>query len=385
MMSSAVTAPRCSSPLLKHPLRLNATLRYISTRTPPISDNEGENGLNTRTAATAAAAGMLTATIATAAPASANTDGNGHNCADVQIPVSVGGETGNIAGTLCGPRDADTVQVLVHGYSYGRYYWDFPMGDGRYSYTQHANQAGMATLAIDRLGVGESMRPSGLTLTYRNSVDTIHQVVQAVRSGEYGSYSNVALVGHSLGTVVSYMEAGIYQDVDAVVATGGTHGLNLLNFSSKLPAILYPASSDSQLNGYGPGYTTTRPGTRDVFYHMPNTDGSVLQLDEQLKKASALGEMLTGLPYPVTSRSGQITAPVLTVVGEHEGFFCGGLTGAPCGSAEELAAFERGYLGSAAAVDAHVQQNAGHNLNLHRNAPEVFAVINGWLQRQLGG
>ena len=54
---------------------------------------------------------LPTAATGTAAPRS-----------EVQVPVSVPGGSGPIAGTLCRPPGATTVQHLVHGYTYGRYY-----------------------------------------------------------------------------------------------------------------------------------------------------------------------------------------------------------------------------------------------------------------------
>jgi hypothetical protein len=47
-------------------------------------------------------------------------------CRNVSIPVSAAGQTSNIAGTLCVPPGATSVQLLVPGWTYGRYYWDFP-------------------------------------------------------------------------------------------------------------------------------------------------------------------------------------------------------------------------------------------------------------------
>ncbi|MQA13040.1 MAG: alpha/beta fold hydrolase [Pseudonocardiaceae bacterium] len=148
----------------------------------------------------------------------------GTECREVTVPVTIAGQTGPIAGTLCVPPGATTVQVLVHGLSYGRYYWDLPYQHETYSYVQDAGQAGYATLAIDRLGIGESWHPASALVTYDSNANAVHQVVQAARGGDLGSqFEKVVLVGHSLGSVIGYLEAGTYQDVDAAVFTGGGH------------------------------------------------------------------------------------------------------------------------------------------------------------------
>ena len=81
-------------------------------------------------------------------------------CTDVRISVTIGdGLSVPIAGRLCVPAGATTVQLLLHGVTYGQHYWDLPFQPEKYSYVAAANQAGYATLNIDTLGVGGSFRP----------------------------------------------------------------------------------------------------------------------------------------------------------------------------------------------------------------------------------
>jgi hypothetical protein len=47
-------------------------------------------------------------------------------CRPVSVPMTLGGLSGPIAGTLCTPGRTRTLEVLVHGFTYGQYYWDFP-------------------------------------------------------------------------------------------------------------------------------------------------------------------------------------------------------------------------------------------------------------------
>ncbi len=108
--------------------------------------------------------------------------GQGSRCVDVDFSVALDPSTPEeyrIAGELCVPRGrrSKTLQILIHGASYNRHYWDFPHRPRRYSYVRHANDSGYATLAIDRLGSGDSDRPVPELVTVHASAYTIHQVV----------------------------------------------------------------------------------------------------------------------------------------------------------------------------------------------------------------
>jgi hypothetical protein len=99
-------------------------------------------------------------------------------CSELRVPVSVPGGSGPIAGTLCQPPGATTVQLLVHGYTYGRYYWAMPQVTETYSYAWGANLAGYATFALDRIGIGASWHPPSPLITYDSNVSAVHQVVR---------------------------------------------------------------------------------------------------------------------------------------------------------------------------------------------------------------
>jgi hypothetical protein len=73
--------------------------------------------------------------------------GQESRCVDVDFSVALDPSTPEeyrIAGELCVPRGrrAQTLQILIHGASYNRHYWDFPHRPRRYSYVRHANDSG---------------------------------------------------------------------------------------------------------------------------------------------------------------------------------------------------------------------------------------------------
>lgn len=305
-------------------------------------------------------------------------------CADVRIPITLGdGSSGSIAGRLCVPAGATSVQLLLHGITYGQFYWDIPFQPENYSYVVAANQAGYATLNIDRLGAGGSFHPPSALVTLENNVGAVHQVVQALRSGAVGgtAFKKVVLVGHSYGSLVSFTVAGRFQDVDALVPTGASHQMNTVNVLTRLIPTTQPATLDPKFasSGLDLGYLTTRLGTRVVFHNVHNTDPGVIALDEQLKETVTASELITAIPASVLNPSRQINIPVLAVNGTDEPLFCNGLLAGDCSTAAALVASERPFYGPNVTLDALVVPDTGHDVTLALSAPKTLAAIQEWL------
>jgi pimeloyl-ACP methyl ester carboxylesterase len=330
---------------------------------------------------------VIAAAIAVGALTSANSAAaDTPPCRQITVKVTLGAQNRTIAGTVCTPHRATTLLVLIPGVTYNRSYWDFPYGDGTYSFTKYENRAGYATLALDRLGTGRSSHPLSGTLTYDAHVDTIHQVIEAARRGELGDrFHKVVLVGHSYGSLIAYGIAGRYQDIDALVATGASHTPDFLGLALTLGVNSHPALLDSKFAGrlLDPLYVTTNRGARHVFYYKPNADPRVVEKDEELKDLTNLAEVVTA---PMLDRVGdvseQINIPVLTVIGQNDRFNCGAAA-ADCSSSEALADSEREHFGPTAVVEAAVIPHAGHALNLELSRTLAWSRISDFLHRQL--
>ena len=90
---------------------------------------------------------MVLGAFATAQPAAAESM---LQCSDhtLNVTLSRGAtDTYQVVGTLCsqGPAAGKTVQLLLHGATYARYYWDFPYQSEHYSYVRSATKRGYAT------------------------------------------------------------------------------------------------------------------------------------------------------------------------------------------------------------------------------------------------
>ncbi len=375
----------------------------------------------------AAALTLLAPTAAVAAEAAEA----GPRCREVEVAIALiegGPKNQRIVGDLCEPKGvrATAIQLLVHGITYDAGYWSYPDrtgGTDRYDYVAHANRAGFATLAIDRVGSTRSSKPLSTDLTIESNAHSVHEVVQAIRTGEIRRsdgrrFTKVVYVGHSYGTWTGWFEVGRYRDVDAAVFTAASSKGAPTALANAL-GNLYPAMFDEKFRdaGLDPGYLTTLPNTRyQSFYAPAEADPAVIAHDEATKSTVTFSELAKFRDILTTKHD--IRVPVLLVAGEQDSLFCrenfhpfpagaqldaatrphedrtlpetGDVTGlrfgaTRCDTPQELIADERAHLGSNMPVlDAYVLPGAGHDLNQAPRAREFFAFTQRWIRAQLG-
>jgi pimeloyl-ACP methyl ester carboxylesterase len=312
----------------------------------------------------------------------------GATCEDLSFPVSVVGTAHTMFGRLCIPAGgADTVQVLIPGASYRSVYWDIQVTPEIRSFRRAMNNAGYATLAVDRLGTGRSSVPLSAVVTALTEANAVHQVVTALRSGALGpGFDKVIVGGHSLGSAISVIEAATYRDVDGVLVTGMTHHLNVLG-TAPIAATLAPAILDPAFAGSGldPGYLTTLPGTRFSSMHGPAAyNTAVAQYEEATKDVVAATEIGDAALFgSVAPYSILIDVPVLTVVASRDPVICG-LLATNCGSSATLLRDELPFYAPAARLRAFLLNGYGHALNYAPNAPDYHNVVVQWADGMVG-
>jgi pimeloyl-ACP methyl ester carboxylesterase len=307
------------------------------------------------------------------------------------VPVSLADGLPNdytIRGRLCLPTETvpTTVQVLLHGATYNGIYWDFPYQPERYSYVQALVADGYATLDIDRLGFGSSSHPLTPLVTMETGAHAIHQVIQAARKGALGvRFDRVIVVGHSHGTVIAWREAAAYHDIDGLIATGNTHLVSPTT-ALDISLHLYPASMDPQFadSGLDPGYLTSRPGSRGVFYQANDADPKVIAKDEATKDTVALLDLFPTYQVELfDGDSSMIHVPVLIAVGRYDRLMCS-FDASNCSTASTLLAAEKPFYGGTKCLDAYVLPGAGHDINLHLNSQDFFRAAAAWSDRWIG-
>jgi pimeloyl-ACP methyl ester carboxylesterase len=320
------------------------------------------------------AAVLLAALVPVPAPANADTA-----CQDVNTPVQFGLVQQVMYGRLCVPQGATTVQVLVPGGTYTSGYWDIPVDSGTRSVTRAMNAAGVATMAVDRIGSGRSSKPLSLLVDVPSQAQAVHQVIGNLRA----RFAKVLLGGHSIGSAIAMVEAGTYRDVDGLLITGMTHQWDYVR---AVPALtnLIPASLDPRLalRGLDAGYLTTAPGTRYTMFHAPGPNiPAVIDLDESTKDVVSTNEFVTTalMSNLVLPASTNITAPVMMVQTSAD-YFCGTPPlGADCSSPEALVASERPFYPKVPRLNAFVINGYGHVFNFDADdAASYHAAVTAW-------
>lgn len=312
---------------------------------------------------------LFAATLFVPAPAQAA------GCEDLYVPVTVALLPQTVHGRLCAPPGASTVVVLIPGGTYNASYWDIAYTPEVRSFRLAMNQAGIATLALDRLGTGAGSKPLSALLSASVQATAAHQVIQSVRP----RFAKVIVGGHSIGSAMAMIEAGRYRDVDGVLVTGMTHRMNLTTVIPTL-AQMIPAPLDPAVPGRDAGYLTTAPGTRYAAFHTPGPlDEGAIANDESTKDVFAATEAVDSLTLTtvVIPASQRINVPTLLVVGDDPNF-CGLPLGSDCSSPSALQASEAPFFGSS--VQAFILNGYGHAINYAPNAPTYFGVVKNWLK-----
>jgi pimeloyl-ACP methyl ester carboxylesterase len=281
--------------------------------------------------------------------------------------------------TIPAEQRRDELQILVHGAGSDHRYWDWPLEAERYSYVEWATQRGIATLNIDCIGCGHSSYPPGAEIDLAAHVHTLDQVVNAVRTGLPGvpSFARVVLVGHSMGSVVCGAAAAC-EDVDAVVLTGYLPVDGTPAMGDDLFAFAFVPALDElpQLNGIvDDGYLVPRAdlGVEQLRYWAAATDPAILAFDSLIKGPATKAELCDAAVAGPAIRA--ISTPALALIGQHDAL----LIDQTLGETDTHDTVRRVAQGIGSNFEFVVVPDTGHMLNLHRNAHEVFALLDAWL------
>jgi pimeloyl-ACP methyl ester carboxylesterase len=290
----------------------------------------------------------------------------------------------SIATKLCGPEPLDgrVLHVLISGATYGSLAWDFPYQPERYSYVRALARAGVATLNVDRLGIGASSHPRSADVNINSHIFVFHQLIQAARNGTFGTrFDKIVIVGHSYGSVIAYGVGNRYPDeVNGVIISGLQHEFDPA-FLREFWANLHPANEEGgRFSGLDSGYLTSRPGTRADYYRAEAADPKVIELDEATKDTftTADGETFP----PVMSESKGIRAPVLDVIGEDDRWFCFGQS---CSGPNSTMSRSRRYYADDICYEQFIIPGSGHDVNTHFESYRWFAAAAEWTARMVQG
>jgi pimeloyl-ACP methyl ester carboxylesterase len=282
-----------------------------------------------------------------------------------------------VQGTLVRPAAGCSASVLLamHGLSYGKWAWDFPLRPETYSVAQALAERGYAMVTIDRLGYGSSHggEPNGYTLTVEGYAEMTAQIAKRLRSGNYGAtnptaFAHVGLIGHSAGSEAVELAAGLHPDIaDALIATAYTHEPFVNNewlLREWVPGDNVRAAMDDY------EYFQSNPTTRaKEMHYLPNTDADVVDLDNALANLTPSGEIYSINPQPSRFVMGSIKIPTLLVLADRDDLFP-----ASFGPSEMQL-----FLSATDKTLVVAGPNTGHSFMLERNAPATNDAIADWL------
>ncbi|MFW2404588.1 MAG: alpha/beta hydrolase [Gammaproteobacteria bacterium] len=311
----------------------------------------------------------------------------GVKCQDRTISVKLTEDawfTHAIVGTLCwtGELDDKTLAVMVSGAGYGSVYWDFPYQSDTYSFVRSALRRGLVTFNFDRLGMGRSDRPFGLSLGVDNQSYALAQIIENLAAEH--AFGAVVTLGHSFGSTIALAHALSYpQNVDGLVLTGFVHnsnpGFNLaMRDGVDLAAFKGPFAGAI----VDPTYLISKADSRvELFYSPGNIDTTVVEIDELNRETTTIGEVIS-MPLYFKDQSKALTLPAFTLIGEDDFVVCGGAV--ECTDHASIVAWESQFFPPAACHEIVVLDDTNHNANLHLNAPNNFALMLDWIDRRVG-
>ncbi len=316
------------------------------------------------------------------------TSASGAQCRNYYFPVTqsaTSSVTYREFGQLCtnDPRKLgqQPIQVLIPGGTYTHIYYDWPYQPDRYNYVKYMTERGYTTLSLDRLGYGYSDHPVAETLNFDVAALNTHQIVQYLRAGALGRrFNTVVTNGYSMGGLTAQVEAATYHDVDALAVHAVGHGLLTPASLLRLGTAVYPAVLDPKFAGrlwaIDPGYETTIPGKRDLFYGPQGTyDSEQLAVEEQTKDTASATELADIALRSYTDQTKQITAPVLWSIGQYDKIWCG--TTDDCYT-DPMTQQEPDYY-QPGLLTASVVPNTGHGVLLGHGGTDYLEDVAHWL------
>jgi len=249
-----------------------------------------------------------------------------------------------------------TVILLMHGLSYTKEAWDFP----GYSVAQKLAQAGYAVVAFDRLGYGESKLANGYNVTHEAYADMAHQIVGQLRGQ---GFSHVVLAGHSAGAGTTELEAGLYHDVDAIIAMGWHH-----RPSNQLGQDFFTGDYQRAAQGSYEYFLGTPYHRAEMFYN-GDADPAVVEADTKAAVDTPSGEIFSIGKQPSRLVVGTIKVPVFLQFGDSDKLF-----------EVEYAQAHAEEFRSSPSVTVDIVKDAGHTFMLTKNGPAGIDRMADWLR-----
>jgi alpha-beta hydrolase superfamily lysophospholipase len=334
-------------------------------------------------------AGVITASLFSAPVASAATGGI------VELPISFKVKNTNNTGVACesdgqeytvngvvvGPKSAiaagDAATLYLHAVTWTKDY--FNLNIEGHNYAAEMAKKGHVSIAVDRLGYGNSGKPDGEATCFGSAADVAGQMVDALKSGEYtltggkkAAYKKVFISGSSVGGMIANTVAYTFHNVDGVYnqsfgdfSAGPYAGYEVVDVNER-------CYKGGDPNGR-PHYATFAGSARDTFW-FGDADQNVRDSVPPMQQ-DPCGEMKS-LPFAIGNdmqHLGEIDVPVLLTFGSADPVF-------PMGSAEQM---QFRYFGSPEVTNVSLA-GAAHYPVLDNAFSQLVDAADAWLSKYGG-
>jgi pimeloyl-ACP methyl ester carboxylesterase len=305
------------------------------------------------------------------------------------LPCQSDGGTYTVSGRLVGPgatlgSKPGAVTLYLHGLGWGEFYWRF-RAVPEYDFANMQARAGHASVVVDQLGYDESGHPDGRDICVGSQADVAHQLVTALRQGAYriGAHSGqpfarVALAGHSMGSLISQVEAYSFGEIDALVISAyADQGQTPLLVSESSKSGLVCASGGEAAEDGGPGgyasFGQTPEDFKAMMYH--DADPAVVEAAGARRNRDPCG-LIESVPQALLTNQLELVnvdVPVLIVCAARDALFAlEDPLGRGCTDQQDL------YRGSPDVTTA-VIDSSGHALTLERTGKQFQRMVSDWM------
>ena len=252
----------------------------------------------------------------------------------------------------------------------------------------HATAQGYATLAIDRLGNGQSAHPDPVQVVQAPlEIAITMEIIAGLKSGSLphisNKYSKIVLGAHSYGAILAQTIAALFPTTaaDGYVLTGDSYNLTGLN-RAIVDFQAFSANVDQRYAKLPNGYLSiSKTGLRETSYGLPGTfDPRMLAWDQSQPHIFAIGEIAGNSEKMVSN----FTGPVLAVVGQNDAIACGNgniLSEVPhCGVGPGSSAdTTHALFPKTSNFGTYSPAGTAHFLDNQYSASETLGAIHAWL------
>ena len=296
------------------------------------------------------------------------------NTNDTGLACVADGAAYRLKARLVGPTnvlrraEVNRVNVLVHDFSAGKWFWSMP-GHPGFDYAANLARQGEVTLAIDRLGYDGSPLPDGTATCLGAQATMLHEVIQRLRTGRYHSngvhplFHYAVVHGHAVGAGIAELEAGMWGDVAGLVLMSWSDAGQSQRALSEAAAQHQACMGDD----YGYFGQTGRDFRQLLFASAPL---GVQRDAAQLRNPDPCGdaESLTPLISTNSGLTKRIDTPVLLLYGALD------VLTRPDAPQQQAMAYSR-----SAHVTTRVLPGTGSALPLEASAPVLRRIVARWL------